>query len=178
MTVKDYEGNGIVVHWDAPRCQHSGKCTAGAPAVFDAAARPWISAGALAADELAAVIDTCPSGALSYTRTDGRPHGRRGHAAEEDPTAARRPDAEPRGTAARERPLVVAPVGASITPRENGPLLIEGTVTLAQPDGTTEIVERIFLCRCGGSASKPRCDGTHKRIGFQAPGVPVPRKPE
>jgi hypothetical protein len=44
------------------------------------------------AGELAAVIDTCPSGALSYTRTDGQTHGRRGHRADEDPAAARQAD--------------------------------------------------------------------------------------
>lgn len=92
MSVKDYEGNGIVVHWDAERCQHSGRCVAGAPAVFDPSARPWVSAGSLGADALATVIDTCPSGALSYSRTDGAAHGRRGHAADEDPTEARRAD--------------------------------------------------------------------------------------
>ena len=51
MAVRDYEGNGIVVHWDADRCQHSGRCVAGAPTVFDPAARPWIVADNVPADE-------------------------------------------------------------------------------------------------------------------------------
>ena len=64
----------------------------------------------------------------------------------------------------------------SVTPRANGPLVVDGPVTLVGPDGSSEVVERLFLCRCGHSADKPRCDGTHKRIGFQAAGVPPPER--
>ncbi len=28
---------------------------------------------------------------------------------------------------------------------------------------------RVSLCRCGHSANKPYCDGTHKTVGFVAP---------
>ena len=64
-----------------------------------------------------------------------------------------------------------------ITPRQDGPLVVEGTVALVGPDGeVTEVVERLFLCRCGASGDKPRCDGTHKRIGFAAAGVEPPRR--
>lgn len=53
---------------------------------------------------------------------------------------------------------------------ENGPYLVTGPVRLLDADGNEYRVERatIALCRCGGSARKPFCDGTHSRIGFQA----------
>lgn len=59
-----------------------------------------------------------------------------------------------------------------ITPNLNGPLQVEGQLRLASADGQTIYDgNRTFLCRCGGSQNKPFCDGTHRRNGFQAPGV-------
>jgi CDGSH-type Zn-finger protein len=67
---------------------------------------------------------------------------------------------------------------ASITPRENGPYLVEGSVRLVGPDGHELEHKAVFaLCRCGGSSNKPFCDGTHARIGFQAAGVKPQPKP-
>ncbi|HZI22196.1 MAG TPA: CDGSH iron-sulfur domain-containing protein [Gemmatimonadales bacterium] len=63
----------------------------------------------------------------------------------------------------------------TITPKPNGPLIIQGPVRIVTPDGRDLPVpprkdgkpaEVIVLCRCGGSATKPFCDGTHKRNGF------------
>ena len=71
MATRDYEGRGITIHWDSERCQHSGRCVAGSPGVFDPKATPWVTPEGASADEIAATIDTCPSGALRYTRTDG-----------------------------------------------------------------------------------------------------------
>ena len=51
----------------------------------------------------------------------------------------------------------------------NGPLIVNGPVELKDADGSLyPVKERIALCRCGGSTTKPFCDGTHSRIGFQA----------
>jgi CDGSH-type Zn-finger protein len=51
----------------------------------------------------------------------------------------------------------------------NGPLIVNGPVELRDADGSLyPVKERIALCRCGGSTTKPFCDGTHSRIGFQA----------
>ena len=60
-----------------------------------------------------------------------------------------------------------------ITPYRDGPLLVRGPVELTWPDGSS--IDRrhdpIALCRCGKSRARPFCDGTHKLIGFRAPGV-------
>ncbi|MEX0791365.1 MAG: CDGSH iron-sulfur domain-containing protein [Actinomycetota bacterium] len=58
----------------------------------------------------------------------------------------------------------------SIQPSDNGPLLIRGAVKLIDPEGNEFEVKgkNIALCRCGASADKPFCDGSHKRIDFQS----------
>ena len=59
--------------------------------------------------------------------------------------------------------------------RDNGPYLVTGTVTLTDATGAPYAVEGNFvLCRCGGSATKPFCDGSHRDNGFAA----VERAPE
>jgi CDGSH-type Zn-finger protein len=60
---------------------------------------------------------------------------------------------------------------ASIKVRQSGPYLVEGDdVTLVDWNGNAyQIPKRPFaLCRCGGSANKPFCDGSHRTNGFQA----------
>ncbi|MCB0375231.1 MAG: CDGSH iron-sulfur domain-containing protein [Sinomicrobium sp.] len=56
-----------------------------------------------------------------------------------------------------------------ITPQPNGPYKVEGEVELHNAKG--EVLPttgpEVFLCRCGHSANKPFCDGSHKRTGFQ-----------
>jgi CDGSH iron-sulfur domain-containing protein 3 len=54
--------------------------------------------------------------------------------------------------------------------RTNGPYLVTGTVRLVDADGNPyTTTENFVLCRCGGSATKPFCDGSHKANGFTAP---------
>ena len=57
-----------------------------------------------------------------------------------------------------------------ITALDNGPYLVKGLVLLLDAEGNEFRVERatVALCRCGGSATKPFCDGTHSKIGFRA----------
>lgn len=63
------------------------------------------------------------------------------------------------------------PDEVEITPRPNGPYLVKGPARIVDADGTaydTTGRSVIALCRCGGSMTKPFCDGTHSKIGFQA----------
>lgn len=56
-------------------------------------------------------------------------------------------------------------VKIKITP--NGPLIVDGEFVLIDHDGNELQPIKKALCRCGGSITKPYCDGTHSRIGFQ-----------
>jgi CDGSH-type Zn-finger protein/uncharacterized Fe-S cluster protein YjdI len=57
----------------------------------------------------------------------------------------------------------------AIDPETDGPLRVRGNLEIIS--GTGRVVARVTsarLCRCGGSANKPFCDGTHARIGFRS----------
>ena len=63
---KTYESDGIDVFWNPDICQHAGKCARGNSAVFDPKRRPWIDLSKAPADEIARILDQCPSMALQY----------------------------------------------------------------------------------------------------------------
>jgi CDGSH-type Zn-finger protein len=119
--------------------------------VFDPNRRPWIEAGAASAEDLAAVVRRCPTGALAYERSDGGP--------EEAPTPAN-----------ELRVVEDGPVYAT------GDLVIlDGEHRELARD------IRVAFCRCGASKNKPYCDGRHAEIGFKDPGVmgePTVRPPD
>jgi CDGSH-type Zn-finger protein/uncharacterized Fe-S cluster protein YjdI len=56
----------------------------------------------------------------------------------------------------------------SIKPLANGPLLVEGNLSIRAASGRLAWQgTRAALCRCGASKNKPFCDGTHKTAGFK-----------
>lgn len=58
-------------------------------------------------------------------------------------------------------------MSASVTVVKNGPLAIKNVPSLTLSDGSNgEAKESMFLCRCGMSANKPFCDGTHAKQGW------------
>jgi CDGSH-type Zn-finger protein len=102
--------------------------------VFDADRRPWVDPAAADADEIAAVIERCPTGALQYDRHDGGP--------------AEEPPARNTVTVVEDGPLYLRGDIALETP--------EGEPVLADT--------RVGLCRCGHSENKPLCDNSHERV--------------
>lgn len=61
------------------------------------------------------------------------------------------------------------PANVTITVRDNGNLRVAGPITLLDGEGNAFEVEAgkaVFLCRCGGSATKPFCDSSHRTNGF------------
>lgn len=205
------EGGGIAVAFDGKRCIHARFCVLGLPSVFRAnAPGQWIHPEVKPADEIAEVIHQCPSGALTYRRTDGgaeehAPDVNTARLRENGPYAFRgalRLKGADIGTRAvlcrcgqsKNKPfcdnshiaagfkatgepdtIESAPLAArdgtvELEPLYNGPLLVTGNVEVVSGTGRTiRRVTRMQLCRCGGSRSKPFCDGTHNVIGFKAP---------
>ncbi len=55
-----------------------------------------------------------------------------------------------------------------VMPTRNGPLHLQGQLTVR--NAANQVIfegTETWLCRCGASASKPFCDGSHERIGFR-----------
>ena len=58
-----------------------------------------------------------------------------------------------------------------ITIRNDGSIRVEGDFEIVDQDGKVYGLagrNKIGLCRCGHSETKPFCDGTHKKINFQS----------
>ena len=69
----------------------------------------------------------------------------------------------------------------TIQPQVDGPLKVEGDVEVIGVDGASiRKAAQMWLCRCGQSANKPFCDGTHKKVSADyivkkpEPGTPGP----
>lgn len=139
--VHEFAGEGIVVQFRPARCIHAADCVRGLPEVFRPGERPWVHADRADADRVAEVVESCPTGALTYVRLDGGPG--------EVPAA--------RNTAviAANGPIYLRGQIELVTP-EGEPILT---------------ANRLALCRCGASERKPLCDGSHRRTRFRDPGA-------
>ena len=71
-------------------------------------------------------------------------------------------------------------MSVTITVRKDGPFRVEGDIVLVEHEGNPIPFTHqpgkpwVSLCRCGASATKPFCDGTHNKIGFKSTEEVVP----
>lgn len=67
----------------------------------------------------------------------------------------------------------------SITEAKDGPLIVKRATRMVYQDGSEVAVKPVMaLCRCGKSANKPFCDGTHSEAGFQDRDDTAPEGPD
>ncbi|NHF60261.1 hypothetical protein FK220_012980 [Flavobacteriaceae bacterium TP-CH-4] len=136
--VKRYSNGELTVVWKPKKCIHSGICVKTLPQVYDPNEKPWIKAENATVEELKSQIELCPSGALTYELEGTEENG-----------STSKTDTE-------------------VRVRENGPLLINGVLTVTLGDGTVEKkTGNTAFCRCGASNNKPYCDGTHRSMDFR-----------
>jgi uncharacterized Fe-S cluster protein YjdI len=70
MSVERYTNGKITVTYDSKVCTHASRCVKGLPAVFDAGKTPWINPDGATAEQIAAQVAKCPSGALGFSIND------------------------------------------------------------------------------------------------------------
>jgi len=133
---KDYAGASITIHDNRGICAHAAFCTERLPGVFRVDGRPWIDPDGAPVDEVVALIESCPSGALSYT-IDGVEH---------------------RDNDGAEPTVLIAPGGPYAVKG--------GVKLVGVEFGEGASREHFNLCRCGASENKPFCDGAHWSVDF------------
>ncbi len=138
---KHYTNGEVTIVWKPATCIHSTLCWKGNDAlraVFNPAEKPWIKPEAATTERIIQQIKKCPSGALSYYMNNEQEDNKDVNA---------------------ESIVEVMP---------NGPLLVYGNLSVKANDGTEHHKNKVTaFCRCGSSANKPYCDGTHTKIEFE-----------
>jgi CDGSH-type Zn-finger protein/uncharacterized Fe-S cluster protein YjdI len=205
---EEVRGKRVLLKFEGRRCIHSRQCVLGRPDVFvPNVVGEWIHPDHATPEEIAALAQNCPSGAIAYERLDGGPNEAAplvnvARVRENGPIAIHA-ELEIEGESPRFRatlcrcgasktkpycdashvaagfqatgepptqesqPLAVRSGKLKVTPYKNGPLGVEGSLEICTGTGrTVNRVQKTALCRCGQSAKKPYCDGTHAKVGF------------
>ena len=212
-TVFQYPGKKATVSWNGRLCIHVGECGRAKGDLFVGGREPWCQPDLTTVEDVADVVNRCPTGALTVDFADGsgKEHAEpvnsvnvayngplfiRGRLVIEDaptnaPGLAFR-TALCRCGKSRNKPFCdnshekegfsdygavgetgTDEIGAggelTIKPIKDGPLMLNGSVTIKNSSGRDAWHgDRVALCRCGESANKPFCDGTHKQAGFRS----------
>ena len=144
LSTLKYTNGEVTVVWKPDTCIHSRICWTELREVFDPAKRPWVNIEGSTTERIIEQVRKCPSGALSYFMNNE--------------------------TTADTPATIVSEVAeiVNIQIKPNGPILINTDCHITHSNGEVEIKKgKTNLCRCGASANKPYCDGSHKTIDFQ-----------
>jgi CDGSH-type Zn-finger protein/uncharacterized Fe-S cluster protein YjdI len=72
--IEEVRGAKLLLRFEAKRCIHSRHCVLSAPEFFLANVKgSWLRPDAIDVESLVAVAHNCPSGAITYERSDGQP---------------------------------------------------------------------------------------------------------
>lgn len=135
-----YKSDDITVSYAPDVCVHAAECVKGLPKVFNPLKKPWVDINGASANDIAEIVKKCPTGALQYKMKN---------------------EIESIKEVKMEK--------TKITVMPDGPLMVEGNLTVRKISGDhIKDGEKLFLCRCGASANKPFCDGSHKKAEFKA----------
>ena len=211
--VFEYPGKKAIVSWNGRLCIHVAECGRAKGELFVGGRDPWCQPDLTSNEEVADVVNRCPTGALTVDFADG--------SGEEQPASVNTVNVAYNGPLFARGSLVIedAPTDApglafrtalcrcgksrnkpfcdnshekegftdygavgetgtdetgaggelTIKPIKDGPLMLNGNVTIRNSSGRDAWHgDRVALCRCGESANKPFCDGTHKQSGFKS----------
>ena len=135
---KKYTNGDITIVWNPEACIHSKLCWTQLGEVFNPRERPWVKMEGADTERIIEQVSKCPSGALSYFRNED------------------------------ENPPTQVDTEVKVEVMPNGPLLVYGNLTVKLKDGTEANKSKVTaFCRCGKSANKPFCDGSHIGAGFE-----------
>ena len=149
---KTYSNGEITIVWKPSACVHSTLCWKGEKGlknVFNPMEKPWIKPHGADTPAIIERVTACPSGALSFYYND-------------------KPDASTSSVTDMQEPEIQVSGEPVVEVLPNGPLLIHGSIHLKHKDGAASLQNKVTaFCRCGASANKPYCDGSHQHNGFK-----------
>lgn len=132
-----YPSKKVDITWDGRVCIHIAECGRAKGDLFIDGRKPWCKPDLTSVEEVIEVVESCPSGALTYNVKDGD-------------MVERTVD---------ENTVMVTYNGPFFV---RGELEIDGA-----PEDMPGVCFRAALCRCGQSKNKPFCDNAHETAGFQ-----------
>jgi uncharacterized Fe-S cluster protein YjdI len=143
---KHYTNGEITIVWKPEACIHSTICwrrTTGLPQVFNPKERPWIKMEGIDSTQIAEQVGKCPSGALSFFYNNP------------------------------SEMSIESQVETRVEILPSGPLLVYGNIVVKDKSGAETRKSKVTaFCRCGMSANKPYCDGSHIKTGFNDESLP------